>query len=109
MENLQKVLAGFAEVAKLEGNTHAVRAVLEIDGKRRAMDVVYLGLACGYAVAPDNSTAAIGAPGPDGEWKWQMQPEIAGAVRKLFCVKNGECVPEIVNLPVAGKFKEVKP
>ena len=73
------------------------------------MDVVYLGLARGYAVSPDDAFAATGIPSQDG-WLWTADPSIADAVRKLVRIQNKSLPPALVTLPMDGHIPaEVQP
>jgi hypothetical protein len=106
-QRLQLLAAAMSEIEKTENEIHAVRELLVIDGQRREMDVVYLGLACGFAVSPDNSTAAYGYPAKDSR-QWTTAPGLASEVRKLIDIKNHEQPPQIVRLPIKGGAREVK-
>ncbi len=72
------------------------------------MDVLYLGLACGYAVSTDNSIAAMGSPSGSG-WQWTIQPDIAPEVRSLIQIQKKEQPPALVTLPMRGIAKAVQP
>jgi hypothetical protein len=69
------------------------------------MDVIYLGLSCGFAVSPDSSIAAIGTPDTTG-WTWTAAPEIAADVRKLADIKNNQLPPQLITLPLTGRRRE---
>lgn len=97
-----------SEIEKTENGIHVVRELLMIEDQRREMDVIYLGLGCGFAVSPANSVAAIGYPAKGG-WQWTASPEIAAEVRKLIDIKNHELPPQIITLPINAGAKGVRP
>ncbi len=108
VKRLQQLLAVLGELQRLESESHAVQEILTVDGQRREMDVVYLGLAQGFAVAPDNSCAAVGVFKSSG-WYWSADKKLAPEVRKLFDVKTKKKSPELVSLPLSPKVREVQP
>jgi len=107
-QRLQLLVASMEEIEKTENGIHTVRELLLIEGQRREMDIIYLGLGCGFAVSPDNSVAAIGYPAKEG-WQWTAAHETAAEVRKLINIKNHELPPQIITLPINGNSGEVKP
>jgi len=106
-KRLQIMVTTLSEIEKLENNSHTVSEIIDIDNSRREMDVVYLGLACGFAVSADNSIAAIGSPDTKG-WMWKATPEIAAEIRKLVDIKNHKLPPQLVTLPINGNVREVQ-
>ena len=106
---LQIMVSALSEIESIQHSSHVVRELLTLEGGagRREMDVVYLGLACGFAVSPDNSVAATGCPTSNG-WKWTEDSAIATEVRKLVGIRQQKLPPSIVNLPVNGNLGEVK-
>jgi hypothetical protein len=107
---LQLLVGVLAEIDDLHAHTHVVRELLDLGHgqTRREMDVVYLGLACAYAVSTDNTFAAVGRPAESG-WKWTANPSIAKTVRKLVRIQKKEEPPAIVALPLQGIPPEVQP
>lgn len=99
-KRLQVILTLFGEIERLGNEVHPVKETLIVsDGKKREMDVIYLGLARAFAVSKDNKAAGISVPGKDG-WKWNWHPEIAGSVRKAIDSYNSREMAEFVHLPV---------
>jgi hypothetical protein len=105
VRRMQAVLVALGEIEALENSNHAVREILSVDGERREMDVVYLGLARGFAVSPDNSVAAVGVPAAGG-WKWTRVSEKEQNIRRFFEVCRNEAAPQLVRLPVGGTAKK---
>jgi hypothetical protein len=68
------------------------------------VDVLYIGLARGFAVTPDSDWAAIGVPDEAG-WAWTPAPSNAGMIRKAIAVVNRQQTAQLVELPlqVAGE------
>jgi hypothetical protein len=65
------------------------------------VDVLYLGLAAGFAVAPDGASAALGQPGESG-WTWRAAPagETADAIRRAIAVHRREAPVSLTRLPL---------
>ena len=99
---MQVVMALYTELETLQHAIHVVKEVLPAAASPREVDVLYLGLSRGYAVAPDDTWAAAGRPGPDG-WTWQSTPGIAGEVRRAVQLYRRERIGELVRLPVVLK------
>jgi hypothetical protein len=100
---LQAVLALYAELESLQNAVHVRREVLTWDGAgRREMDVLYLGLAAGYAVAADGAAVALGQPG-EGGWTWRAAPPaavVADAVRRAIAIHRREAPAALAPLPL---------
>ena len=103
---LQYLVAVLSEIESIQHSSHVVQELIEGDEGRREMDVVYLGLACGFAVSPDSSVAAVGRPSASG-WKWAESQGFAPEVRKLVSIKQQKLPPAIVNIPINGTPVEV--
>lgn len=97
---LQRTLGALTAIESLQAAVHVTRAMVALpDAPRREMDVVFLGLACGYAVTTDDSLAAAGRPTPQG-WRWEPLPNEAAAIRHLIQVANQDVVPVLITFPV---------
>lgn len=73
--------------------------IREIDGERREIGVLYLGLTQAYYVDQSGKYAGYGSPTPDG-WKWVAAPEIASSVRLAIDVFRTNVPPRFVTLPL---------
>ena len=71
MPNAQNRVAFLSGFESLQNRFHATREVLDMNGERRQVEVLYAGLAQAWAVTPDRSLAGVGTPGPDG-WTWDF-------------------------------------
>jgi hypothetical protein len=99
---LQRVLSVLSAIESLQSKTHVTRAMIALPGQpRRQMDVLFLGLACGYAVSADDTLAAVGCPTPEG-WVWRSLSVDAAAVRRLIEIANKSIAPELVSFPIGS-------
>ena len=99
-KRLRIILSLYEEIERLGNGVHLVKETLVVaSGKKREMDVIYLGLAQAFAVSADNKIAGISRPTGNG-WKWDWCPEIAGSVRKAIDSYNSREMAEFVHLPV---------
>ena len=97
---MQLVMAIYTEMEKLQNNYHWVKEVINVGGGRRTeVEILYVGLSCGFAVSADGGWAAIGRPGPEG-WTWEPRPSLGPEVRKAIDVLNRRRTPELVSLPL---------
>lgn len=99
---LQRMLGALQALDSFQSGIHSTRALIALPtGTRREMDVIFFGLARGFAVTADDRTAAAGYPTADG-WLWKALPESAPAVRRLLQIAKQEEPPVLVPFPVAG-------
>lgn len=99
-ERAQRVVAIYTELQQLSRGIHAGRMVLpDAAGQEREVDVLFIGIAVGYALAADTDTAAVGRPTVAG-WSWQWRPELAAPVRRLFECHRRESSAALVSVPV---------
>lgn len=99
-ERAQRLVAFLSAVESMQNRTHAVSETLEVEGTRRQVDVLYLGLARGFAVSPRNDWAAVGTPGPEG-WTWTPGSVDPDRVRKLVDIHQQRETATLVPLPLA--------
>jgi hypothetical protein len=95
----------YTQIESLQNALHVTRQMLDTGaGARRQVDVLYIGLARGFAVTPDSDWAAIGVPDEAG-WAWTPAPSNAGMIRKAIAVVNRQQTAQLVELPlqVAGE------
>ena len=91
------ILQALHELAR---DVHTGRMVLAApDGGRREAEVLFLGLAAGYALSTDGAHAAIGRPVPDG-WSWEWDTAPAADVQRLLAVHRRERAASLVTVPV---------
>ena len=98
---LQRLLALHAALADLHNRVHITHEMLQISSDQERMcDVVYLGMARGFAVSVDNSFALVGEPGESG-WVWKAKPALIESIRALHLVQSGEQPPAYIPVEVA--------
>ncbi|MBN1615879.1 MAG: DUF3450 family protein [Spirochaetales bacterium] len=105
-QRLQLIVSLCGEIERLQNNVHVVKEVFNIEaGSSREMDVVYLGLARGFAVSQDNAIAGVGVPAENG-WQWEWRNEIASEVRKAVDFHSRDKTADFVHLPM--RVKDIK-
>lgn len=97
---LQRLLALLAEVEALQNAVHVGRDLVELDGTRRELEVLYIGLAGAYACSADGSIGAVGRPSDSG-WRWRAAPEVAPEVRAALAILNRAWPARWLHLPIA--------
>lgn len=99
-ERAQRIAALYTQIESLHHGFHATQEILDTGtDQRRLVDVLYAGLARGFAVATDDRWAAVGTP-TDLGWAWQARPEIAPSVREAVEVLNRQRMARLVDLPI---------
>ena len=106
-QRLQVVFSLYGEIERIQHSVQVVKETLKTEsGRSQEMDVIYLGLARGFAVSFDDKLAAVGRPTRDG-WNWEWQPEIASEVRKAISFYRRETTADFVHLPLmVGEIKQ---
>ena len=104
---LQVVIALYTQIETLQHAVHVTPELLPADaGRRRELDVIYIGLARGFAVSSDNLWAAVGMPHDDG-WRWTARPALAPAIRQAIAVADRRASAVFVSLPMGVAAPEV--
>ena len=99
----QNVITLYSQIELLQQSFHATREMLDTGkGARRQVDILYIGLARGFAVSPNTDWAAIGLPTDQG-WKWIARPELAPKIRRALEIFNHEETAELVTLPMKAE------
>jgi len=100
-ERLRNALAVLTELQKQDQLIHATRIMLSPpNGSLREMNVLFVGLAMGFAVDQLGETAAIGTTTPDG-WRWRWDATLAPFIRKALTIHAKEAPADFVELPLA--------
>ena len=97
LRRLQTVLALYTQIESMQNNHHVVRELITIDDVQREVDVLYVGLARGFAVSGRNEWAAIGVPTATG-WQWHETPVEASHIRSAIRMLQREGDIELVPL-----------
>jgi len=99
-ERLQVVIGLYTQIENLQHGIHVGKEMPAIAGSpRRELDVLYLGLAAGFGVSPDNKAAAVGMLSAEG-WTWKARDDLAPQVRRALNVFNRETAVRFVALPL---------
>lgn len=99
-ERAQAVVAVYGEIEAAQNAIHAGRQRVQTgEGTRRHVDVLYLGLAVGYAVSPADDWAAVGHP-VEGGWRWREATKYAHSIRAAIDVFEQNAPARAVPLPV---------
>lgn len=100
IRRLQAIVSLQSQIESLQNGFHATREIIGTGGEdRRLMDVLYVGLARGYAVSPGDDWAAVGVPSEDG-WVWTPCADQAASIRRALEILDREKVAEMAELPV---------
>lgn len=101
---LQQFLGALKELEELHNGVHTVKTLITLpDGPRREMDVIFVGLARGFAVTADGHIAAAGVPTAEG-WRWRPVPSMAEEIRSLIQVASKAVPPVLVAFPIGGEM-----
>lgn len=75
--------------------------VREIDGERREVEVIYLGMTQAWYVDASNKHSGYGVPG-SGAWEWTEDNSIASRVRSTLEIQTRQATPAFVELPLSN-------
>jgi hypothetical protein len=105
-QRIRTVISLYSQLEQLNCSIHAEKLIIrDPEGNEREMDVVFLGMAIGFAVSPDNALAAVGHVTAEGViWNWD--PGLAGAVRHAWSCYQKEKPAAFVDLPVDVEDRE---
>ena len=91
-QRLQAVIALYTQIESLQHGIHVTREMLPTTAaSRRELDVLYIGLAAGFGVSPDNQAAVVGKLSEEG-WTWESRNDLAQKVRRALNIFNREAV-----------------
>lgn len=97
---IQGVIALYSQIEAIQHGIHVVPEIVPLPGGiRREVDVLYIGLARGFAVSIDDEWAAVGIP-TDSGWEWSPRPELVATVRKAINIAGGTAPAQLVDLPL---------
>jgi hypothetical protein len=102
-QRMQNVFGLYGGLEQLNCSIHAEKLVIPDDrGNEREMDALFFGLAFGFAVSLDDSTAAFGRfTGQGITWEWD--PSLAAPVRHAWACYQKDRTAAFVNLPLRVK------
>ncbi len=100
-ERMQHTMAIINRCQLFDRTVSSGEEILMVEGTgKRLMEVVYWGLAQGYAVDRSAGTAYVGRSGDQG-WVWIAAPESAAAITRLLAVARDEQEPVLVPVDFA--------
>lgn len=99
-KRLNNVLNLLTEAEKWQQTVH-LRDELHVseDGQKFNMKVVYFGLGAAYAVNGAGNFALVGAPDEEG-WIFETRNDLAGEIKQMVDVLNGDVDARFVELPI---------
>lgn len=89
----------YAGIESLQNTFHTTHEMLAVGDVRRRVDVLYIGLAQGFAVTTTDDWAAVGRPAVDG-WAWDAAQVAPAAVRTAIDMVDGQATARLVTLPL---------
>jgi hypothetical protein len=99
-QRLQTIIGLYSKIEGYHKSINRTKEVLKDNqGKIREVDVLYIGLAVGYALSVDGKMAGIGTPGLNG-WQWQWRPQLAGQIKRAMNYYSHNQIADFVQLPV---------
>lgn len=100
-DRVQWTLTILGRCAAFDRTVDFAREAIAVPGSdnRRMAEVLYLGLARGYALDRSHGQAWVGMPGPGG-WAWTEHPEAAAGVAHLIDVYLDKTSPGYSAVPV---------
>lgn len=98
LQQLRAVWTLRNQLTRLQHELHVLPAVVELEGRRREMDVLWVGTARAFAVSSDDQLAARGRPAGD-KWEWEPVPGAEQEIRRAVQLVRGETAPGLVTLP----------
>lgn len=100
IDRLRKVITLYLKIETMQHEIHIARQIFSIKNNEKVeMEVLYIGLAQGFAVSLDGKSAKTGTPSENG-WVWKDAPEYAAEILEAISVYSREEAPKIINLPV---------
>lgn len=101
VDRAQTLASLMTALEDLQGEIHLARRLLPVGGNReRQVEVLYLGMARGFAVSANDDWAAVGVPGENG-WTWTPEPDLAARARAAVSVLEQREPARLVRLPLA--------
>ncbi len=102
-QRLQLVLSLYGKIEGFQHRMHLVKEVLTVKGgRKKEFDVLYLGLAQGFALNRDHQQAGLGRP-DTGTWTWDWRPELIGKIRQSMDYYRHNKTADFVLLPLRIK------
>jgi len=101
---LSNVLKATAVMEELQKGIHRFPAIADSEDGKLKLDVIFLGLAQGFAVTPDGTMgASITLKQTEGEaptWDWAWSEELGPKIRRFIESTDGKSAPKAETLPI---------
>jgi Skp family chaperone for outer membrane proteins len=98
-DRMRAVITVLDRCAQFNGAITFSEEALVLDGsKEKVVEVLYWGLAQGYALDRATNQAYVGRPGATG-WTWELRPEAASKISAAITIHRDEAEPRFVMLP----------
>jgi hypothetical protein len=99
-ERMQSATTILNRCVQFNRDVTSVQEALTLPGEsgERIYDVIYWGLAQGYAVDRGTGRAWVGRPGAQG-WTWAAQPDATAAIAAVLAIQQDKADPRFVPLP----------
>ena len=105
-DQLNLVMSVIKSIHTADNDLHCKSAVVEnANGDELEVAALYFGLSKAFAVSPDGSYCAVGAPQRNG-WEWTEKPELAEKVQKSIDIFNKDEEAAFVNLPLSVNISD---
>jgi len=102
VEALRTVLAFCHDMQRIASDVHVVKEVLTFaEGRRREVDMLYLGTAMGFYLTPDRRQAGM-VLRSGGVWTRSDRDDVAPYVALALEVRRRETPPRLVPLPLCA-------
>ncbi len=100
-QRFRATLDALAAARDIAGKLHVAGMIITDDnGAERQMQVLFVGVAVAYAVAPDSSHAAFGRPEPSG-WRWVAANDHAPAIQAAIGMVRDREPAHFLSLPLS--------
>jgi len=107
-KRFQNILGLYSNLQQLNNSIHCGKMLMKNQKREFEAEVIFLGVAIGYAISPDGKWAAVGIPDKTSwQWQWQNNPKLATTIKQAISSYRKESAGKFVLLPVKAK-QEVK-
>lgn len=89
-------------ILTLQKSTHRVKEIIAINKQQTEVEVLYVGTAIGYFLAPDKVSAGR-ILFKDGKWQVAVENKLADRIGQAFKQLDRQGNPQLVDLPIGGE------
>lgn len=98
-ERTRDVLLVLQAFLEFQSNLTLDGDIREIDGERREVDILYLGISHAWWVDAAGRAGGMGISTRNG-WEWTEQRSLAPRIRRVIDIQSRTLPPEFVHLPI---------